>query len=118
MPCAVGEHLHLDVPRALDEPLEQQGVVAERGAATRRADASAAGSSSAARTTCMPLPPPPADGLTSSGKPTPAAAAMSAASSRPGARLPGTTGTPRARDVLLRADLVAHRLERVRRPAR
>ena len=27
----VGEHLHLDVPRPLDEPLEQQRVVAERG---------------------------------------------------------------------------------------
>ena len=27
----VGEHLHLDVARALDEPLEQQRVVAERG---------------------------------------------------------------------------------------
>ena len=27
----VGEHLHLDVPRALDEPLQQQRVVAERG---------------------------------------------------------------------------------------
>ena len=65
---AVGEHLHLDVARAFDEPLEQQGVVAERGRSPPAvAEASAAGSSPASRTTCIPLPPPPADGLMSSG---------------------------------------------------
>ncbi len=31
VPVGVGEHLHLDMARALDEPFEQQRVVAERG---------------------------------------------------------------------------------------
>ena len=64
----VGEHLHLDVARALDEPLEQQRVVAERRgghAAGGRERLGQLGRRS--RTTCMPLPPPPAEGLTSSG---------------------------------------------------
>ncbi len=64
----VGEHLHLDVARALDQALEQQGVVAER----RGRDAPGGGERlgelvGVPRTICMPLPPPPAEGLTSSG---------------------------------------------------
>ena len=64
---SVEQHLDLDVARALDEPFEDQPVVAERGRASRRAAASASGRPLGSRTVRMPLPPPPAAGLTSSG---------------------------------------------------
>ena len=67
----VGEDLHLDVVRALDQPFDVQCAVAERGlrfapgrldrrGAPRRAPGSAR----------MPRPPPPADALMSAGNPT------------------------------------------------
>ena len=65
---AVGEHLHLDVPGVQHEPLEEQGVVTERGG--RLAARAGQGGRQFRRrraTTRMPLPPPPADGFTSTG---------------------------------------------------
>ena len=116
-PERIGEHLHLDVARSLDEPLEQQGVVAERGCSDAARRAERVGElRPRSRTTTMPLPPPPADGLTSSGKPTPFAAAMSSASDAADTVL---SGDPRHRRHAalarraLRADLVAHRLDRL-----
>ena len=98
MAVRVGEHLHLDVARALDVALEhhrrrRRTPSAPRAARTRAPRAS----SPAARTTRMPLPPPPRDGLSISGKPMRAA---SAASRRVAAgrrrRSPARTGTPAA----------------------
>ena len=72
LPVPVGEHLHLDVARPIDQPLEQHAVVAERGlglapAGGERLEEVARRSS----TRRMPLPPPPATALISSGKPIP-----------------------------------------------
>ena len=68
VPWASREDLDLDVARALEVPLEQQPVVAERRPRPRACAASSASSSSAgSRTTRIPRPPPPALALTSSG---------------------------------------------------
>ena len=63
----VGEHLDLDVARALEVALDQHPGVAERRLPSRRAASSAPSSSPAARTARMPLPPPPATALIMSG---------------------------------------------------
>ena len=78
----------------------------------RRAAGSAAASSSASRATCMPLPPPPADGFTSSGKPTDADAATQGRVVECGVGDAGHGRHTGCLDVPLRADLVAHHLER------
>ena len=109
----VGQDLHLDVPRRVDQPLQEEGVIAEGAAATRRAVASVAAMSSSRSTTCMPLPPPPAEGLISRGKPTPGAASISAASVKPGSAMPGTHGHAVGHHVVLGTDLVAHDLDGV-----
>ena len=77
----VGDDLELDVARALDQALEVERRVAERGRAPRVWPARPrAGSASAAVTTFMPMPPPPADGFRRTGNPMRPAAASSAAS--------------------------------------
>ena len=98
----VGEDLDLDVPRAVDEPLDQQGVVAEGGRASRRAAcqgdrqlvgradqphalAAAAGRRLDQHREADPAPAPP----------------MSSSSVIPGRPAPGTTGTPAAATVAL-----------------
>ncbi len=63
----VGEHLHLDVARPGQVPLEQHPVVAEGGRASRRAPASASWNAAGSVTARMPLPPPPATALISTG---------------------------------------------------
>ena len=72
----VGEDLDLDVARPLDQPLDVERAVAERGlrlAARRR---NRFGQRlSASRAIRMPLPPPPADALIRTGKPIACAAA-------------------------------------------
>ncbi len=63
----IEEDLDLDVPGALDEPLEDEPVVAEDGGRLATAAARASRSRLGSRTMRIPLPPPPAAGLTRSG---------------------------------------------------
>ena len=93
---SVGEHLHLDVSRPLDQPLHVERAVAERG--LRLAPCALDGVSAprpSSATVFMPMPPPPADGLIERRQ---------ADARRPRRRAPhrsdrfgvspGTTGTP------------------------
>ena len=113
----IEQDLDLDVARTLDEPLQDQPVVPNAAAASRRAAASASGRRSRSRTVRMPLPPPPAAGLTSIGKP------MRRASARSG--VVGLVRFVVARDDRdaerrgqpSRRRLVAHRADRVGRRA-
>ena len=90
----VAEHLDLDVPRALDEALDEHPVVAEGGLRLRARPAPAlahlARRSQAMR---MPLPPPPAEALIITGKPTAIAAATASASVATASGWPGTVET-------------------------
>ncbi len=92
----VGGDLHLDMAgeRTSRSSSSRSSPKAALASRARRGD----GLRHVARrfTTRMPLPPPPAEAFTSSGKPTPAAAATRAASSPVSASKPGTTGTPAA----------------------
>ena len=64
----VGQDLDLDVPRAVDEPLDEQRVVAEGGRRLPPGAGQRLGAGPPARATSrMPLPPPPAEGLISTG---------------------------------------------------
>ena len=114
----VGEHLHLDVARALEVALDEQPVVAEgrAGLAARRPER--LGSSSGARTTRMPLPPPPATALTQHAA-APCAGPLDdllvAEATRP--RSPGTTGTPASAATCLARGLVAEQRHRLGRGA-
>ena len=64
----VGEHLHLDVPRVLEVPLDVDGRVGEvRLPLPLRGLERAAPPPPPTPTTFMPLPPPPAAALISSG---------------------------------------------------
>ncbi len=94
---AVGQHLHLDMPGAREEPLEQQRVVAERGccdAAARAATPVAPGRHRARRRSC-PCRRRRAGRLDdATGSPPTRQTAMRSASDMPGSPAPGITGTP------------------------
>ena len=63
----VEQDLDLDVAPALDEALEDQPVVAERGAPRVARPRARPRGDRGSRTVRIPLPPPPAAGLTRSG---------------------------------------------------
>ena len=95
---------------ALDEALDQQGVVAERAARLAPGRGELRGQRRGSRTTRMPLPPPPAEGLTSTGKPTLGRGRGQLGVVQPRlvpSRDDGDARPPATR--LLGADLVAHR---------
>ena len=92
---AVGDHLHLDVPRLAEVALHIDRVVAERGlglGAGRRERPRQAPSALSA--TFMPRPPPPAAALISTGKPISSAAAPRLLVVPTAPSEPGTTGMP------------------------
>ncbi len=113
--CAVrvGEDLDLDVTRPLDQTLDVQGAVAERGLGF------AAGCGRARRPphpACarlfMPMPPPPADGLIKAGNPTRSIAARERRIGLIGRRFAGHDRHAGRDHQSPRADLRAHLFER------
>ena len=69
----VEQDLDLDVARAVQQTLQDQPVVAEGAAASRRGGSQRIGQVDRVAHDAHPLPAPPAAGLTSSGRPTRAA---------------------------------------------
>ena len=90
----VGQHLRLDVPGLVQEPLDEALAAAERDTASRTAESNSSGISSMVRATFSPRPPPPNAALMATGSPCSSAKATTSSASLTGSLVPGTSGAP------------------------
>ncbi len=93
MALRIGENLDFDVARAVDEFLDVDAGILERGFGFVPALWNDEANAASSRTTRIPLPPPPAAALMSTGKPMPTAIRCASATSATGPSEPGTHGT-------------------------
>ena len=113
VPEPVGEHLHLDVSRSRHEPLEQQGVVAERGEGdpTRRREGSR--ELGLGVHDVHAFAPSPGRRLDEQGESDAECGGGEFRVGKRGPLRPVDNGHPAGADVRLRPHLVAHHLDRV-----